>query len=486
MSTIFNKLIALFDGCTSIEDMIARMKRLKKNKKNLFDSSKKECVSHISYYSVSIDEIEKLLKAFDELEELAAYFYEDFDNKAHNFKEFYKKLKRYLQEDILTTTELSEEFSDIIRRVLIRLEEVEDIDASASFECLKSTMSIYLVQESKKENGANWIVRGFEQLEGDILRSINEKEGFKRTYHFACLSDEDITASGISEFPWPLDGDFFEVAQEPVDWKYQVYVKARKEYKNFKRYALVYGLEFNRSKFKLSYVRRNEDKEREPYYLLKLLSVKKTPHSNFKIKDRHTNEVKVNTNGVALSNFNEFDYYRYKICKYRFLMESILENTTIYKDNFLLLKYMEVLLENRIKEEMQGFPISEVALMQKLEDVYDEIKKYFPFAKNVNRIDIIGNIKSRILNVKAKAFPELTDEERRYMKIRELFIHKQLSDNKTFRKNILSDKFAEVSAEHIKQVLSQENLQVLNYKKEVDLWCQYCSNREVCMAYYVK
>ena len=47
-------------------------------------------------------------------------------------------------------------------------------------------------------------------------------------------------------FPWPLDVTFFEVAQDPIDWKYQVYVKSRREYKNFKRYSLIYGLQFNR------------------------------------------------------------------------------------------------------------------------------------------------------------------------------------------------------------------------------------------------
>lgn len=56
--------------------------------------------------------------------------------------------------------------------------------------------------------------------------------------HFACLTDEDIDAVKTRKFSWPLNADFFEVAQNPVDWKYQVFVKARKEYKNFKRYGL--------------------------------------------------------------------------------------------------------------------------------------------------------------------------------------------------------------------------------------------------------
>ena len=226
--------------------MRKRLKTLKKNKKYLTDSDKRECISHISYYAVLKDEIEKLDRALEDLEDIAAHFYEDFENKSHNFREFYRKLKNYLQTDVLGDRELSEEFADILRRVLMRLEEVEYIDASASFECLKSTMSIYLLQETKPGRSANWIVRNFEQIDGDILRSGHEDPNI--IYHFACLEDEDVGAVKKAEFPWPLNDDFFEVAQNPVDWKYQVYVKCCNEYKNFKRYALVYGLEFNRAK----------------------------------------------------------------------------------------------------------------------------------------------------------------------------------------------------------------------------------------------
>ena len=42
---------------------------------------------------------------------------------------------------------------------------------------------------------------------------------------------------------------------------------------------------------------------------------------------------------------------------------------------------MEVMLENAIKEDMQGKPISEAVLIQKLDDKYEEFKKYFPFAQ---------------------------------------------------------------------------------------------------------
>lgn len=487
LSSIFESVSSLFEGCTSIDEMTNRIRRVQKNKKHLTDPEKKEFVSHIAYYTVSKEDLDILENALHDLDELSAYFYEDFEKRPHNFKEFYKKLKRYLQDDVLIDRDLGEEFSDIIRRVLTRLEEVENIDASASFECLKATMSIYLVQETKPGKSANWIVRNFEQIDGDIIRSLNENgTGTSITYHFACLSDEDIDSVNRSEFPWPLDGDFFEVAQEPVDWKYQAFVRSRKEYKNFKRYALLYGLEFNRANFKLSFVRRDGDKEREPYYLLKMLGVKRLKYEETKTGKYLENLQGISVNAHEMGKFDEYDYYRFKICKYRFLLESLIENTTIYKDDFLLLKYLEVLLENRVKEELQGVPVSDTVVVDKLNEAFDELKRYFPFVQNVNRMDAISNIRNRIISGKQKIFPILSSEERKYMMIRELFIHKQLSDPRTFRKNILADKFPDVSEEKINEVFSEESFKKYSYTKSPDLWCQYCANREFCAAYYAE
>ena len=482
--SILGRIQALFDGCVSIKQMRKRLKSLKKNMKYITDSLEQEYVNHISYYAVTRNEIEKLSSALEELEDIASHFYEDFENTTHNFREFYRKLKNYLQSDILGDRELSEEFADILRRVLSRLEEVDNIDASASFECLKSTMSIYLLQESKPGRSANWIVRNFEQIDGDILRSGHEDPNI--IYHFACLEDEDVGAVKKAEFPWPLNDEFFEVAQNPVDWKYQVYVKCCNEYKNFKRYALIYGLEFNRAKFKLSYVKRDGDREREPYYLLNILGIKKKKYSSTKVSKRLENTSHIEIENGATGSFDAYDYYRYRICKYRFLMESLVESNTVYKDNFLLLKYLEVMLENAIKEDMQGKPISEAILIEKLDEKYEELKKFFPFAQSVNRMDVINNIRNRLVSGKAKKFPVLSSEERRYMMIRELFIHKKLENSKNAGVDIMQDKFPNVSAEQIAEKLNQEMLKGVDYMVNVDVWCQFCANRELCTAYYSK
>lgn len=288
-----------------------------------------------------------------------------------------------------------------------------------------------------------------------------------------------------ADFSWPLTDSFFEVAQDPVDWKYQVYVTSRKEYKNFKRYALLYGLEFNRGAYKISYVKRDGEKDRDPYFILDILGAKKTPFLENRTRQYLEDIQEINVSGTPQKRYDQYDYFRYRICKYRFILESVIEGTTVYKDTFLLGKYMEVLLENQLKEDLQGFPISETVVLERLNEAFDELKKYFPFVQNVNRMDMINTIRGRLMGSKVKTFPILNADERQYMMIRELFIHKQLSDPKTFRKDILRTAFSPTTDEEIATALSEEKLKMLPARKESDVWCQYCANREFCAACYV-
>ena len=125
----FERMSSLFDGCSSIDEMLSRIKKVKKNKKYTTDEKRIEYLGHISYYDVSNEDVTELEVALNDLEELASFFYEDFEKRPNNFREFYRKLKQYLQEEIVEDRNLSEEFEDIINRVLERLDEVENISA---------------------------------------------------------------------------------------------------------------------------------------------------------------------------------------------------------------------------------------------------------------------------------------------------------------------------------------------------------------------
>lgn len=484
--SIFERMEALFTGCSSLESMIDRLHCIRKSSKYLYlDVNKREFADHISYYNVSTEDVDKLTAGLQDLESISSIFFKDFESTPSNFKKFYDNLRIYLrrqltEDDKVSSESLDEEFADILKRVLERLDQIENLPVTASFECLKATMSIYLQQESKPGRSANWIIRGFEQIDGDILRSSRNENAI---YHFACLSDEDISSVSQADFSWPLNDDFFEVAQNPLDWKYLVYVKSRKEYKNFKRYALLYGLEFNRGRFKLSYVRNKGVESRSPLYLLKMLGIEVNPYRVAKAGSDTGYATEIPQFTGTGKQYNEFDLYRNRMCRYRFLLESVGEGTTVYKDEFLIMKYMEVVLENKLLSDMQGMPYSEDTANDKLHELYDDTIKMFPFAKNsVTEVDTINAVKSRIKERKIVIYPFLSDERRRQMMIRKLFIHQQLSDRSIGFSNVLDGVFTPATGEQIDKAFSSDRMNHGSFPTNKGVWCQYCAERTLCIA----
>lgn len=481
---IFNKTNEFFIRAESIEEIIDLLGKLRKRISKIEnDANEKRIGSRLIYFDVTVEEIDLLVDALQQLNKIIKVFYEDFEDLENNFKKFYKKIKEFLETRLLEAEDLEDEFRDVVKRVLIRLEEVDNIDTTGSFDVLKETMSYYLKQESKKGLSANWIVRDFEQIDGDILKSQHQ---YKDTvYHFAFLSDNDMNVTNRERFPWPLDVNFFEIAQDPIDWKYQVYVKSRREYKNFKRYALIYGLQFNRVKFKLSYVKNVDDKENEMFYLFKILQAKKTFPGNDAVSFKEGQKKDYSLEIDTTNHYGQYDYFRYRICKYRFLLESTIEKRTVYRDHFLLLKYLEILLENQARVTLQGQIATEDVLLDTLCDEFKKLERKFEFIRDMHteRMDAITNAKNYLLKSVLKnsnTFPRITPNDDAYMKKREEFIYLQLGNSDSS----FSCNFKEVPQLDIDSRLESEKVDKAGYGKSCDEWCQYCAVREVCMESY--
>lgn len=97
---------------------------------------------------------------------------------------------------------------EVIGKLLDRMNKI-DLPDTGTFTCLKQTMSFYLSQDDNLMHGANWIVRDFEQIDGDILRSSKQKQ--RNLLSFCCLSDSDICAAKDERLPWPLDINFLNI-----------------------------------------------------------------------------------------------------------------------------------------------------------------------------------------------------------------------------------------------------------------------------------
>lgn len=482
--SIFNRTKEFFVRAETIDQITELLGKLKKRIGKAEKDATEKCIgSRLVYFDVIPEEIDTLVAALEQLNQITKLFYADFEDTENNFKKFYRRIKEFLETRILEAEDLEDEFRDVVKRVLIRLEEVYKIDATGSFDVLKETMAYYLKQEAKKGISANWIVRDFEQIDGDILKSRKQNKDI--VYHFACLSDNDMNVTRRDRFPWPLDVTFFEVAQDPIDWKYQVYVKSRREYKNFKRYALIYGLQFNRVKFKLSYVKNVDDKENEMFYLLKILEAQKAypeakPAGALPEAVRQL-RLEINTE----NNYGQYDFYRYRICKYRFLLESTIEKRAVFRDHFLLLKYLEILLENAARVTLQGQIATEDVLLDSLNYEYRKLERKFEFVKDMHteRMDIITNAKNYLQKSVLKTsttFPMVNPTDDIYMKKREEFIYLQLGNGDVN----FSGYFKDVPQGEIDIRLNSNRVDAAGYAKSCGEWCQYCAVREICLEPY--
>lgn len=472
-------------GDSESDGVIDLLKKLRKqiSKLNREKDEYADQLKKLAYYNVELESIDELIEALETLNVITKLFYEDFENENNNFKHFYEKIKDFVETQILPTADTETEFQDILLRLLARLEEVEKIETTSSFDCLKDTMAYYLRQESQKDESANWIVRDFQQIDGDVLKSSTQDSDI--IYHFACVSDADMNVKRKDQFPWPLTIEFFEKAYEPLDWKYQVYVKSRKEFKHFKRYVLVYGLEFNRCNFKLSYIKNDDDKENELYYILKMLGIKTERNVHDTSSTKQEIELAFDL-GKNTSKFVDLDAYRRRICGYRFALESLIENGTIYQDRFLQTKYLEIILANNVRKKLEGQIATEAIMNEALDNETSRLSRYFRFLNESEMTDIKTNTKNAIVHRalkdgKIRQFPKLDDTDIERMKKKEEFVYLHLENEN--QENVLMGKFNDLTVAEKKKFLP-ENLREANYSKEANIWCQWCAVREKCLESY--
>lgn len=478
----FDKSKLFFSNETTISGIVKKLKRLKNRIEELNDNEqdRTECL-RIEYFDLIESEIDNLINALKDLNEITKYFYEDFNDKKNDFKKFYKKIGDVLSTHVLEIQDIDDEFKDIVQRVLIRLNEVDDVEANASFDCLKETMQLYLQQVPNEGRRANWIVRNFEQIDGDVLRKNSYKQ--KKIYHFACLSDHDMSITHKDEFPWPLDINFFEVAQAPVDWKYQVFVTSRLEYKNFRRYALVYGLAFSKCSIKLSYIKNEDRGISELYYLLKILNANVDPYKP-EITDGYKKTTEyIEIEDIGMDKFSQYDLMKYRLCSYRFLMESVIEGRSVYKDEFLLRKYLTIVLEHRARRYFSGHTYIKNIVFDYLNEQMDELKTKFTF---INHSDTIDIVRSSIDYIEKYAviygkFTQIKEKEVDYMIKRENFLTLKFdkgSDAKT------REVFKNSTQAEIDDILSREKLSKEKYKKTLNGLCTNCSEKDICLEVF--
>lgn len=354
-------------------------------------------------YKVAKKDLLALIRAIEEINGIATYLFaldksrEDFINFGkhfHNLEEFLKQRELALA---------NEQERALITALQLRLDKIkpEHSTFSGTFRDLKEGLYYYLKQKNDEDQGVDWIVKNYEQIDGDILQSKRqfEKEQHK-VYHFACVSDRDLNMTVNDQLPWPLTDEFIHAAYSPIDLQFQVYYTALGERSNFLRYALFYGLCYNRCDVRLSYVKQYGDETTEPYALLAILGLTSQAELVESVNKPVPYAISVGqeiTKGIKYDRYQMMDMF---LCPYRFFLDYVVEDGPVIHGNFLYQKYFENLLIEAVWKRVGKQNRSDAMkyLPKILEQEAQKLEPYFEFWKATEIFDLKLRAKNYLIH----------------------------------------------------------------------------------------
>ena len=351
----FNTLRSCFDGCTTLDEVIAITGRILRQKEN---STETVPFAHLSLHQVTVQELTGFLHTLQQMNETES----------------------------------------LLMRVKDLLEEIPDEQSpstvSAENKQLRMMLNEILSITETDSSSAKWIIHDLVQIDGDIL--VQPAPGISRTNHFGFLSDQDLCGNPDDLLPWPLDMRFFEnvVLEDQSHTIFRIYRQSILSSLEFPKYALIYGLLFSRDPVTLSYVKHvgcnEKGKEREPFYLFRLLGLE--PHrialeNDCKPTDLspyayHPDTVETEYHGTLAE-----DSYPAQICTFRYVAERLISRKTWYADRFSMIAYIKsclmylVLKSIVLYDSKQFLPESREALHEIVGNAASEIFGGDDFAK---------------------------------------------------------------------------------------------------------
>lgn len=453
-------------------------------------------------YKVTEKDFNNLYDAICEINEIAKKLFADTGAERFSFKKHFKRLEEFVR---FRQGELAnEEEKVLISQLLTKLDmiQISQEDEEGTFDDLRKGLYFFLKQ--KDEPAADWFVKNFEQIDGDVLNSKSQnKLGLNKIYHFACVSDIDMNKTIDDLLPWPLSELFIERAYNPKELPFQVYYAALGEKSNFLRYELFYGLYFNQCDSKISFVKRYGDNATDCYELLKLIGLETEDGYAEEESDDYEVSTVFKIKPVTTLNYVREQMADMFLCPYRYLLDYVLNPQPIISGTFLFQKLFENLLIGNVWKQLVNKPMDE-ARRQLPSVITTESRKlegYFPFFRKTEVLDLERRAENYVNH---SVFRENEIRVRKYepthMQLRENFgtalfaedgqdypeMHpmpafEALTEWEDGKKLYRIHKVPKEEA----KALIAETLKYLNTADEniarAGSWCTYCPNKGICL-----
>lgn len=459
-------------------------------------------------YKVTPKDFDNLYKAICEINEIAKKLFTENAGDKINFKKHFERLEEFVRER--KDTLVSEEEKTLITQLLTKLDIIQmkkkEGEDEGTFEDLRNGLYFFLKQ--KEEPTSDWFVKNFEQIDGDVLNSkAQNKPGFMKTYHFACVSDADMNKDIDELLPWPLSEMFIEKAYNSKELPFQVYYAALGEKSNFLRYALFYGLYFNQCESKISFVKRYGDKTTDLYEMLKLIGVEKSDGPAEEEVDDCKIFTVIKTKPVSTMSYAREQMADMFLCPYRYLFDFVLNPQPVFSSTFLFQKLYENLLIANVWQKLVNKPMADAkrVLFSVVRAESKKIESYFPFFRETEILDLERRAENYVTyNVFGDTEAKVRKYEPTHMLLRENFGNALFAENDQDYPEVhpfgvfesltrreegkkiygLHDIPADGKKELSKKLL-ETTLKYLNESHEnmarTGSWCIFCPNKGICL-----
>lgn len=513
----------------SFVEQMAKYLQLYDEVSNAAPKTKAAEAKYLSIYdsdTITRQEIVYFIDAIKKLNDCGITLFGQSHEDYVEFGEHFKRLEEFIKQrksDLITEAEVV-----LINDLLGRFDFVTGTtqNVHGTFDDLRQGLYFYLKQK-QDDNGSDWIVKNFEQIDGDILQSrkqsiihrnkiANGESGHKqKIYHFAALSDRDMNVSIDNLLPWPLTDQFILKAYAPIDLQFQVYYSALTERSGFLRYALFYGLYFNQCDLRLSYVEQIQDEITEPYTLLSILGLHPTSYDATSDNDRRGVQVIPEADALGAVKPTSYHLMSMMLCPHRYLMEYVVEARPVANSDFLYQKVFENALIAGTWARCSQKPIDQVnhLLRRIVQDEAKKLQRYFFFWKEIQ----ISDICRRAANyLEYEIIPKHTQYgfldtfagKERHTQIRKLYgqgsIFVDISETepknpypafeaaakitglqKVYKLQQFKDN-ASVAPQYLADMRSYLSKSITEKEAVVSDWCTYCSYRNICLEPFIR
>lgn len=519
----------LFRGVQSYSELIDRIDNrylIQYDKINQEDKELDSSIRLLDIYNPNVitrQDILELRSAIVTINEVAkSLFLNCNTNGKYDFYTHFKKLAAFVESKIDKFVHKEEQ--ELIISLLSHFKKVESHSEGlqGTIEDLKESIAYFLRQEKAKDS-TKWLVKQFEQIDGDVLLSKKQSQftgNDKKIYHFGCISDRDMNPKMDDLLPWPLTKDFIERSCMPVDLQFRVYYDSLAEKGNFMRYAFFYGLFYNLCDSEISFIESSNDNKTELYSLLRMVGINCEDYTQMSIGNPEAFEFNYESNRFVITDKTNISLLSAYMCPHKYVMDNILRPASIINGEILYKQMYQNLIGETFTKNL-GFENKLVIdIDEKIEDYLLDKQEYledvFFFWDNNSFIEANTTAKNYIKSVlyaKKRNTPgyqlKVMDGRIRadnYFAIRRMYgvakwsfakdVHTPKHPNSKIRYileqqskndcweyqlnqnlNILKD-----IGEYVEAYINDSTLEDCKISSE---WCHCCSNKNICMKGYI-